>query len=317
MVLHRRGGDGTWLEHLQHLGRALGVPLAACGDVAMHSPARRPLLDTLTAIRLGVTVAEAGAALAQNRENHLRTRAQLARFYPPELLAETLEVAAACRFSLDELRYEYPDELVPAGLSPSIHLRALTEAGAEERWPEGMPHTGAGPGGARAGPDRRASATSPTSSPSTTSSASPAPGASSARDGAPPPTRRSASALGITEVDPARMEMLFERFISRERDEPPDIDVDFEHQRREEVIQYIYGKYGRERAALAATVITYRPKSAVRDVGKALGHGPGPGGPPGPQPQLVGRSGGGPGASAEVGLDPYNPRILKTMRAGP
>ncbi len=287
--------------------------LAACGDVALHIPARRPLLDTLTAIRLGVTVAEAGAALAQNRENHLRTQVQLARFYPPELLAETLTLAAACRFSLDELRYEYPDELVPAGLSPSAHLRALTETGAAERWPHGMPQR------VRAQVEHELALIAELGYEPyfltvhdivrfARSRGILCQGRGSAANSAV------CFCLGITEVDPARMEMLFERFISRERGEPPDIDVDFEHQRREEVIQYLYAKYGRERAALAATVISYRPKSAVRDVGKALGMDP-------DQVDRLARNlnwwdgqAVAPERLQEVGLDPYNPRILKTMR---
>ena len=139
IALHRRGGDRAWLARLQGLGETLGLRLVACGDVAMHAPGRRSLLDTLTAIRLGVRVDEAGAALGQNRENHLRSSAALARFYPTGLLVETLEVAAACRFSLEELRYEYPDELVPPGISPAAHLRRLTEEGAARRWPDGTP----------------------------------------------------------------------------------------------------------------------------------------------------------------------------------
>lgn len=312
VVLHRQGGDWTWLERLQRLRQDLGLPRVACGNVAMHNPARRPLLDTLTAIRLGVRVDEVGAALAQNREGHLRTRAQLARFYPPELLAETLEVAGACRFSLDELRYEYPDELVPAGLSASAHLRALTEAGAAGRWPHGIPvrvrtqvehelaliaELGYEPYFLTVHDIVRFAR----------SRGILCQGRGSAANSAV------CFCLGITEVDPARMEMLFERFISRERGEPPDIDVDFEHQRREEVIQYIYEKYGRERAALAATVITYRPKSAVRDVGKALGMDL-------EQVDRLARNLNGwdgqvvaPGRLKEVGLDPFNPRILKAM----
>jgi error-prone DNA polymerase len=186
------------------------------------------------------------------------------------LLAETVEIAAACRFSLDELRYEYPDELVPPGISPQEHLRRLTEQGAHGRFPNGVP--------------RRVQAmlehelaligelayepyflTVHDIVRFARSRGILCQGRGSAANSAV------CYCLGITEVDPSRMEMLFERFISRERGEPPDIDVDFEHQRREEVIQYIYAKYGRERAALAASLVCYRPRSAVRDVGKALG----------------------------------------------
>ncbi|MFZ0789178.1 MAG: error-prone DNA polymerase, partial [Chromatiaceae bacterium] len=292
---------------------ACGLGLAACGEVAMHAPGRRPLLDTLTAIRLGVRVDSAGAALGQNRENHLRSLTQLARFYPPALLERTLEIAADCRFSLDELRYEYPDELVPAGLSASDHLRALTESGATVRWPQGMPAR------VRTLVEHELALISELGYEPyfltvhdivrfARSRGILCQGRGSAANSAV------CFCLGITEVDPARMEMLFERFISRERGEPPDIDVDFEHQRREEVIQYIYGKYGRERAALAATVISYRPKSAVRDVGKALGMDP-------DQVDRLARNlnwwdgqAVAPERLKEVGLDPYNPLVLKTMR---
>ncbi|HHO67698.1 MAG TPA: error-prone DNA polymerase, partial [Gammaproteobacteria bacterium] len=205
-----------------------------------------------------------------NAEAHLRSRAALARLYPPQLLAETLRIAERCSFSLDTLRYEYPAELVPAGLSPAVHLRALTEAGLRERWPAGAPqkvrhqveHELALIAELRYEPYfltvhdivRFARSRGILCQ-----------GRGSAANSAV------CYCLGITAVDPARSNLLFERFVSRERDEPPDIDVDFEHQRREEVIQYIYEKYGRERAALAATVIHYRPRSAVRDLGKALG----------------------------------------------
>ena len=270
VTLHRRGGDQAHLDGLRRLSAACGLPLVAAGGVRLHVPKRQPLLDTLTAVRLGTTVAAAGEALAQNREAYLHDRAELARFYPPDLLAQTLAVAGACRFSLDELRYEYPDELVPPGETATPYLRRLTLEGAARRWPAGAPqrvldlieHELALIAELGYEPyfltvhDIVAFAR---------------------RQGILCQGRGSAAnsavcfCLGITEVDPARMQMLFERFISRERGEPPDIDVDFEHQRREEVIQYIYERYGRDRAALTATVIRYRPRSAVRDVGRALG----------------------------------------------
>jgi error-prone DNA polymerase len=268
--LFRSGHDRRILDRALAAARALGLPAVACGDVHMHVAARRPLQDTLTAIRLGRPVAELGTALHPNAERSLRSLPELERLYPRELLDETLAVAARVDFSLDELRYEYPAELVPEGTDATKHLRALTEAGARWRWPEGL-----------------------------------APKVRqlieyelkliaelgyeayfltvhdivrfARREGILCQGRGSAAnsavcfCLGITEVDPARMEMLMERFISKERNEPPDIDVDFEHDRREEIIQYIYRKYSRERAALAATVITYRPRSAIRDVGKVLG----------------------------------------------
>jgi len=262
--------DAALLARAGGLGRSFGLPLAAAGDVHMHVRRRRPLQDTLTAVRLGTPVAEAGRFLHPNGERHLRPRERLARLYPPELLAETLRIAARCSFSLDELRYEYPEELVPPGETPATWLRKLTGEGARRRWAQGPPAKVARQIGhelalieelryepyfltvhdiVRFARERGILCQ----------------GRGSAANSAV------AFCLGITEVDPARMEMLFERFVSRERNEPPDIDVDFEHQRREEVLQYVYGKYGRDRAALAATVIRYRPRSAVRDVGKALG----------------------------------------------
>jgi error-prone DNA polymerase len=313
VVAHRCGGDLAWLARLRGLGADLGLPLTACGAAAMHVARRRPLLDTLTAIRLGVRVDQLGAALAQNREHHLRDRAELARFYPPDLLAQTLVLAAACRFSLDELRYEYPDELVPAGTTAAAHLRRLTEAGAVVRWPDGMPPR------VRGQIEHELALIAELKYEPyfltvhdivrfARSRGILCQGRGSAANSAV------CFCLGITEVDPARMEMLFERFISRERGEPPDIDVDFEHQRREEVIQYIYAKYGRERAALAATVISYRPKSAVRDVGKALGMDP-------DQVDRLARNLNWwdgqtvvPERLLEVGLDPYNPLVLKVLR---
>ncbi|MDH4006356.1 MAG: error-prone DNA polymerase, partial [Gammaproteobacteria bacterium] len=258
------------LEALRQIGRRLKLPLVASGDVHMHRRSRRVLQDTLTAIREGVTVDQAGFLLYSNGERHLRSLGVLQHFYPEELLQETLHIAASIDFSLDELRYEYPDEIVPASETPASYLRKLTEQGMRERWPGGMPqkvvrlieHELQLIAELRYEPyfltvyDIVSFARS---------KGILCQGRGSAANSAV------CFCLGITEVDPARMETLVERFISRERDEPPDIDVDFEHERREEVIQYIYGKYGRDRAALAATVITYRPRSALRDVGKALG----------------------------------------------
>ncbi len=298
--------DGTERAHLAALtasGAAHGLPLVAAGAVCMHERARRRLHDALTAIRLGTTVEDAGLALLPSGERHLRDRARLARLHPPRLLAETLAIAARCRFSLDELRYEYPREIVPEGRTAAEWLRELVERGAARRW-GGAPPASAG------------ASTPPAAGPAVLSAAGAAGATRPPRDVMPPYVRtlvehelaliaelgyepyfltvhdlvefargrgilcqgRGSAAnsavcycLGITEVDPARMSMLFERFISRERAEPPDIDVDFEHSRREEVIQYLYAKYGRHRAALAATVISYRPRSVLRDLGKALG----------------------------------------------
>ena len=270
--LFARAGDPARLARCAALARAAGLPQVAAGDVHMHVRARRSLQDTLTAIRLKRPLAECGYALHPNGERHLRSRARLASIYPAELLAETVAIAQRCAFSLDELRYEYPEEIVPPGRTPASYLRQLTDEGLARRY---------GPA-TRCPPDVReliehelALIAELRYEPYfltvhdivafARSRGILCQGRGSAANSAV------CYALGITEVDPSRMSMLFERFISKERNEPPDIDVDFEHQRREEVMQYVYAKYGRDRAALAATLITYRPKSAVRDVGRALG----------------------------------------------
>ena len=267
---HLRPDDHERLACLRELAAATHLPLVAAGDVHMHARSRRPLQDVLAALCLNTTVAEAGGALFPNGERHLRQRLALARLYPPELLAETLRIAACCNFSFDELRYEYPDEVVPAGHTPDSWLRQLTSDGLARRYSEGVPDKVL----AQVEHELKLIA-----------EMSYAPYFLTVHDivawargqGILCQGRGSAAnsavcyALYITEVDPARASMLFERFVSKERNEPPDIDVDFEHQRREEVIQYIYAKYGRERAALAAAVITYRTRSALRDAGRALG----------------------------------------------
>jgi error-prone DNA polymerase len=258
------------LEQLQALGRRLKLPLVATGDVHMHRRSRRILQDMLTAIREGVTIENAGFALYPNGERHLRTLEVLQHFYPADLLAETSRIAEQINFSLDELRYEYPDEIVPPGETPASYLRQLTEEGMQRRWPGGVSQKVVN----LVEHELKLIAELRYESYFLTvyDIVAFARGQNILCQG-----RGSAAnsavcfCLGITEVDPGRMAMLVERFISKERNEPPDIDVDFEHERREEVIQYIYAKYGRERAALAATIITYRPRSALRDVGKALG----------------------------------------------
>ena len=267
--------DAERCEKLIALAATTGLPITAAGDVHMHIRERRALQDTLTAIRLKTQVAQAGYALHSNGERHLRPLATLERVYPPAWLAETLVIAERCRFSLDELRYEYPEEIVPAGETPTSYLRRLTEAGFEKRFPAQATSEAA-----RAKvrklieheltliAEQRYEAFFLTVYDIVEFARSNkilCQGRGSAANSAV------CYCLGITAVDPSRMEMLFERFISRERNEPPDIDVDFEHQRREEVIQYLYKKYTRERAGLTATVICYRPRSALRDVGKALG----------------------------------------------
>ncbi|MGX2029793.1 error-prone DNA polymerase [Methylocaldum gracile] len=264
------GTDRERLNRLCRLGSDLGLPLVACNDVHMHSPERQPLQDTLTAIRLNRPLSELGYALFPNGERHLRPLSRLARLYPPELLAEAVRIAERCRFSLDELRYEYPAELVPEGHTPKSWLRHLTEEGVRRRWPDGAPDK------VRRQIEHELSLIADLAYEPyfltiqdivrfAREQSILCQGRGSAANSAV------CYCLGITEVDPGRLDLLFERFISRERNEPPDIDVDFEHERREEVIQYIYRKYGRQRAALAASVITYRTRSAVRDVAKALG----------------------------------------------
>ena len=262
--------DALWLHTLQQLSKHTRVPLVAAGNVHMHVRSRKPLQDVVTAVRLGRPVPECGLGLQANAEAHLRSRERLTQIYPAQLLTNTLVVAQRCNFSLDELRYHYPLEAVLPGLTPAQTLRQYTFGGAAGRYPQGIPasvqkqlefelaliaelgyemyfltvH------------DIVAFARSQDIL---------CQGRGSAANSAV------CYCLHITEVDPASSKLLFERFISRERREPPDIDVDFEHERREEVIQYIYTKYGRDRAAIAATVVSYRSKSALRDAGAALG----------------------------------------------
>ncbi len=267
------GRDRRRLESLGQLARDLDLPLVAAGDVHMHVRGRRALQDVLTATRLGTTVDRAGYALQPNGERHLRPLSRLAEVYPPGLLAATTEIARHCSFSLDELRYEYPREIVPDGETPAGWLRRLTEQGERRRWPQGTPAT------VRALVEHELALIAELGYEAYFLTVHDIVDFARGR-GILCQGRGSAAnsavcfCLGITEVDPARMSLLFERFISRERNEPPDIDVDFEHERREEVIQYIYAKYGRHRAALTATVICYRPRSALRDVAKALGLDP-------------------------------------------
>jgi error-prone DNA polymerase len=268
--LSAAGRDSERLERLSALARELGLPAVAAGDVHMHQRRRRAMQDLLTAVRLKTTVALAGHALFPNGERMLRPLARIEALYPRPLTDATRDIAERCRFSLDELCYEYPEEIVPAGTTATSHLRRLVEEGAARRWPLGMPAP------VRQLIERELALIAELGYEryflTVHDLVEFARGRGILCQGRGSAANSAACyALGITEVDPARMSMLFERFISRERNEPPDIDVDFEHERREEVIQYLYAKYGRGRAALTATVICYRPKSAVRDVGKALG----------------------------------------------
>jgi len=264
------GRQREQLERLREEGRRLKLPLVASGDVHMHIRARRILQDAVTAIRLRTTVDKAGFALHSNGERHLRSLAVLAHAYPAELLEESARIADTLHFSLHELRYEYPNELVPAGETAGTYLRKLTEEGMRRRWPGGVPAK------VIALVEHELKLIADLEYESYFLTVEDIVSFARAKNILCQGRGSAANSavcfcLGITEVDPGRMAVLVERFISKERNEPPDIDVDFEHERREEVIQYIYGKYGRERAALAATVITYRPRSALRDVGKVLG----------------------------------------------
>lgn len=264
-------GDEHWFAQLREIAAQQALPLVAAGDVLMHVRSRKPLQDTLTAVRLGKSIAECGLDLQPNAEQHLRSRLRLSQIYPAALLEASLEVAARCTFSLEELRYQYPEEIVPAGETMSAYLRRLVYEGAtQRRYKHGIPEQ---------------FCKQIEHELSLIQELHYEPYFLTVYDivkfarnkGILCQGRGSAAnsivcyCLGITEVDPTRSSVLFERFISRERNEPPDIDVDFEHQRREEVMQYIYQKYGRHRAALTAALITYRPRSAMKDVGKALG----------------------------------------------
>jgi len=273
LTLHARAMDDIHRGIVELVATRHTVPVVATGWPLMHVRSRKPLQDVLTSIRLGRPVAECGYDLAPNAERHLRSRFRLANVYPAGALEESERVARLCTFSLDELKYEYPDELVPAGRDPAEYLRDETYIGAHRRFPGGIPVA------VQAQIEHELKLISELKYEAyfltvydivrfARAQGILCQGRGSAANSAV------CFALGVTEVDPARSNMLFERFISKERNEPPDIDVDFEHQRREEVMQYIYAKYGRDRAALTAAVTTYRPRSALREAGKALGVDP-------------------------------------------
>jgi error-prone DNA polymerase len=267
-----RGDDDRRLAALAGLAEVCRTPLIATNDVRMHEPGRKALLDLVTCIRAHCTIDEAGFRLEANAERHLKDPEEMARLFRrwPEAVARTLEIAERCTFSLDELEHEYPDEVAGEGRTAQEELERLTWHGVRERYPGGVP--------ARVAATLRHEL-------ALIAELGYAPYFLTVEDlvrfarsrGILCQGRGSAAnsavcyCLGITAVDPARIDLLFERFVSAERDEPPDIDVDFEHERREEVIQYIYAKYGRERAGLAATVICYRARSALREAGKAMG----------------------------------------------
>jgi error-prone DNA polymerase len=269
-----RGDDLARIERLDRLARSFGGTILASGDVHYHTPAKRPLQDVLTCIREKTTLHEAGFRLHANGERHLKGPEEMARLFArwPHALQATRDFADALDFSLDELKYEYPRESVPENLSPQAHLEALTWAGAEERYPAGIPDKVA----SQLRHELQLIGKLDFARYFLTVHSI----VEFARSCQPPilcQGRGSAAnsavcyCLAVTAVDPADTDLLFERFISEERKEPPDIDVDFEHERREEVIQHIYEKYGRDRAGLCATVIHYRPRSAIREVGKVMG----------------------------------------------
>jgi error-prone DNA polymerase len=270
--LHREANDASHLKTLQQLSSSMGIPLVAAGDVHMHIRKRRALQDTMTAIRHGCTLTEVGHRLFQNGERHLRSYEEISQLYPCAMLEQTLRIAERCEFSLGSLKYTYPNELVPTGTNATQHLRNLTEQGLRKRWSNGIPSK------ARHAVEKELALIEHLKYEHFFLTVHEIVDWARSR---PKPIlcqgRGSAAnsvvcyALHITEVNPEEIEVLFERFLSKERNEPPDIDVDFEHERREEVIQHVFIKYGRERTAIAATVVTYRPRSAIRDVGKALG----------------------------------------------
>ena len=264
------GFDRQHLTALRSIGKQLSLPLVATGNVHMHSRSRQPLQDILTSIRLGTTVDDAGHQLFSNGERHLRSPVLLQRLYPRALLQHSVVISEQCSFSLTELRYQYPQKFISQPLNAAEYLRKLTYAGMQTRWPTGAPES------IYQQIAHELSLIEELSYEAYFLTVHDivnfarhknilCQGRGSAANSAV------CYCLGITEVDPARMNLLFERFISRERNEPPDIDIDFEHERREEVMQYVYRKYGRDHAAMTATVITYRPRSALRDVGNALG----------------------------------------------
>jgi error-prone DNA polymerase len=246
------------------------IRMVACGNVHMHCRQRKPLQDVLSAIRMNTSVQKLGSQVQANSEQYLKKRTLLQRDYPADLLSESIAIAERCTFTLNELRYQYPNEVVPNNKNAGEFLREITLHGAQQRWPKGVPEL------VKSLLEKELALIAELHYEHyfltvydivqfARNQGILCQGRGSAANSAV------CYCLSITEVDPSRGQLLFERFISRERDEPPDIDVDFEHERREEVIQYIYKKYGRQHAALAATIISYRRRSAVRDVGKALG----------------------------------------------
>jgi error-prone DNA polymerase len=266
------GNDQEWLEGAMVLSRRVGVALLATNHVHYHEGVRRPVQDVLTCVRHGCTLQEAGYRLFANGERYLKPPEKMWRLFEgcPAAIERGLEIVRNCRFSLAELRYEYPTEAVPKGLSPSVYLRQMTYEGAEVRYPNGIPKK------VEALIEKELAFICGSKYESYFLTVYDLVREARGR-GILCQGRGSAAnsavcyCLGVTSVDPAHFQLVFERFASESRGEPPDIDVDFEHERREEIIQYVYDKYGREYAGMTASLITYRGRSAVRDVGKAMG----------------------------------------------
>lgn len=310
--LHRDRDDAQRLQELLALSARLSLPAVVAGDVHMDTRRMRILQDTMTAIRHGLTLADAGAHLFRNGERHLRSRRALGNIHPHALLENAASIARQCTFDLRKLDYVYPAELVPAGETPASHLRALAMAGMRERWPAGPP--------AKVVETVESELTLIAKLKYEAFFLTVEDIVRHARNLGILCQGRGSSAnsvvcfaLGITSVNPEESRLLMARFLSEERNEPPDIDVDFEHERREEVLQYVYNKYGRERTALAATVIRYRGRSALRDVAKTFGL-------PSDQITLLsGCYGWGNGETPmdqrlrEAGFDPENPLILRVL----
>ncbi|MGF1846864.1 error-prone DNA polymerase [Vibrio lentus] len=267
---HLKQTDQQYTDYCVELSQHHQLPITACGGVLMHNANRLPLQHSLTAIKYQRPITEVGSHLHANAERCLRSINKISHIFKAEWLEESNRISGLCEFDLDSLRYEYPSELIPQGETPMSYLRMLVEKGKRARFPQGVPNN------IQQIIEKELGLIDELDYPFffltihdivmfAKSQGILYQGRGSAANSVV------CYCLEITSVDPRQISVLFERFISKERDEPPDIDVDFEHERREEVIQYIYKKYGRERAALAATVISYRFKSAVRDVGKALG----------------------------------------------
>ena len=307
-------GDQRRLAALAQLAAGCGAGLLASNDARLHAPERKPLLDVVTCIREGCRLEEAGFRLSANAERHLKPPEEMERLFAafPEAIQNAKKIPELIDFNLEQLRYEYPDEVAPDGTSAAERLARLTWAGAAERYPGGLPDK------VRKQLDYELALIGELAY---------EPYFLTVRDivafarsrGILCQGRGSAAnsavcyCLGITAVDPARMNLLFERFVSKERDEPPDIDVDFEHERREEVIQYIYETYGRDRAGLAATVICYRTRGALREVGKVMGLSADSIAALAESVWGWSKEGVGEESLAEVGLDPQAPRIRQTL----